>query len=224
MSIISRLKNLLTKDTIQIEELKKSFVPYLPANPSILEAGACDGNDTQELARLWPKGKVYSFEPVPEMYKKAAERNRQEKNVKLYPFALNDSTGKVTINISSGRSNASSSILKPKGHLDVHPDVLFSESIDVPSFTIDDWACNEGVTHIDLMWLDMQGAEYKVLKAAPRILQTVKLIYSEVSLIETYEGVVLYPQYRDWLAMQGFKVIREDLPYEDMGNVLFGRV
>jgi hypothetical protein len=65
--------------------------------------------------------------------------------------------------------------------------------------------------------------EFNVLRASKEILPTVKVIYSEVSLLEMYEGAPLYPEYRSWLESQGFSVIDEDLRWTDMGNVLFAR-
>jgi hypothetical protein len=69
----------------------------------------------------------------------------------------------------------------------------------------------------------MQGAEYRVLASSPEILKTVKVLFTEVSLIETYSEVLLYPEFKTWLEKQGFEMVLEDLPYDDMGNVLFVR-
>lgn len=44
---------------------------------------------------------------------------------------------------------------------------------------------------------------------------------TEVSLIDTYDGVIKYPEYKNWLIENDFSVVFEDLPYQDMGNVLF---
>jgi hypothetical protein len=49
------------------------------------------------------------------------------------------------------------------------------------------------------------------------------VIYTEVSLVETYEGVALYPELKAFLIEQGFVVKQEQLPWPDMGNVLFVR-
>ena len=43
----------------------EDFLPLLPANPVIFEAGASRGMDTVKFARLWPQGKIYAFEPEP---------------------------------------------------------------------------------------------------------------------------------------------------------------
>jgi FkbM family methyltransferase len=208
---------------VYIDDYKHQIKKHLGSNPVILEAGACDGRDTLQIATLWPKSKIHSFEPIQELFETAQLKLRGKDMVTFYPFALSDKTGLATIHKSSGLSEGSSSILSPARHLEMHPDVKFETTLEVQTYTIDDWAMRYGIDHIDFMWLDMQGAEFKVLKSSPKIFSTVKVLFTEVSLIETYEGVLLYPEFKKWLEKQGFFVIMEDLPYKDMGNVLFVR-
>jgi hypothetical protein len=63
-----------------------------------------------------------------------------------------------------------------------------------------------------------------MLEAAPNILRTVKAIYSEVCVKETYRGMTLYEDFRKWMFQKGFKVEIEFIPKGwDCGNVLFVR-
>ena len=202
---------------------KTFLMGYLHANPVIVEAGAHIGLDTEEMSRLWPKGVIHAFEPVPELYEKLEQRTGHLRNVVRYPLAVADRSGRSKMFVSSGASDGSSSLLTPKEHLDEHPDVRFDQAIEVRTITLDDWARQQGINHVDLLWLDMQGAELAAMMAAPHVLRTVKAIHLEVSLKEVYEGGPLYPEVRRWLEAQGFRVEREALPWPDMGNVLFTR-
>lgn len=221
--MLSKIKRLLglgdAKGTISKEQIAK----YIPENPIILEAGASDGKDTLAFSTLYPKGKIYAFEPVPNIYGMLKERTKACKNVHTFPIALSDVSGEATMYVSSGASHGSSSLLDPKGHIDFHKNVHFKEQIKVKIKTLDEWATENGVERIDFMWLDMQGGEYKALKSGTNILKTVQGIFTEVSLLEMYEGAPLYPEFRAWLEGQGFKVAAEELLWEDMGNVLFVR-
>ena len=88
---------------------------------------------------------------------------------------------------------------------------------------LDDWSSDHGVQP-DLLWLDLQGAELDALRGAEVVLERVRLIHSEVSVIEEYEGCALYHEVRSWLAQHGFDVLVEALPPgSPQGNVLFGR-
>lgn len=202
---------------------KEYIAEYLPINPVIVEAGAHIGIDTIEMSEIWKNGQIHAFEPVPELYSKLIENTRYLKNIKHYQYALAELSGSAEINISHGNSDGSSSLMKPKEHLKVHPNVYFEKKITVQTVNLDDWAENLEIRKVDFLWLDLQGYELKVLKSAPKILYTVNAIYTEVSLKEMYENASLYDEVKSWLYSNGFVVEKEDLRWSDMGNVFFVR-
>jgi FkbM family methyltransferase len=204
-------------------EIKKYIKKYLPNDAIIIEAGAHIGTDTIEFARIFPDGMVYAFEPVPNIFFSLAQNVGHLRNVRCFPVALGEKNGEVKMFISSGMSDGSSSLLAPKDHLIDHPDVLFNGNISVSSMTMDAWSELFDIPKVDLLWLDLQGLELKVLKAGQRILHTVKAIYTEVNLKETYEGAALYDELRGWLDEQGFSAELEQIYWKDGGNVLFVR-
>ena len=77
---------------------------------------------------------------------------------------------------------------------------------------------------VDFMWLDMQGSENEVIQSSKDIVSKTKYIYSEVSLMNMYEGVPLINEYKSNMKELGFEVIWEDLPWKDMGDILFENV
>jgi FkbM family methyltransferase len=202
---------------------KEVIAKYIPQNPVIVEAGAHIGLDTEDLIHYFPQGKIYAFEPIPDLFLQLSERVRPYKNVRCYPTALGNQVGEVVMYISSGVSDGSSSILPPKDHLIDHPDVFFAQTIHVPCTTLDDWAKVNNIEKVDLFWLDMQGYELNALKAGLAVLENVQAIYTEVNLKETYKGAPLYSELREWLEARNFGVEVEEIPWEDGGNVLFVR-
>ena len=166
---------------------------------------------------------IHSFEPIPQLFAQLKENIKPYNNIFPYSVALSDFTGNSEMFVSSGTSQFSSSLLTPKEHLTEHPEVNFHTKIKVKTITLDHWAQDNNVDRIDLLWLDLQGSEPAVLKASPKILNTVKAIYTEVSLKELYNATPLYPEFRQWLEAQDFRVEREELAWEDAGNVLFVR-
>jgi hypothetical protein len=123
--------------------------------------------------------------------------------------------------ISSGTSDGSSSLLKPKEHLIDHPQVTFNKKIEVNSITLTDWANKNNVKKIDFFWLDLQGLELDVLKTSPQLVRNAKAIYTEVSTKESYENQTIYHELKSWLESLGFKVDREEMAWIDAGNVFF---
>lgn len=217
-----KFKNKISKNNLGT--VSKSYISkFLDEEPIIVEAGAHVGTDTVEMAKRWPKGKIFAFEPIPELYQRLVENLKGFGNVKCYKLALSHKTGSSIMFVSSGFSDGSSSLLKPKEHLQIHPDVKFHKKIRIQTTNLDDWVEEQGIKRIDFLWLDIQGSELDVLKNAGKILRKVKVVYTEVHLVENYKHGVLYSDLRKWMEAIGFKVDREEIAWDDGGNVLFVR-
>lgn len=212
-----RLKNRPELGKIPLDIIRQ----HLPPSPTVFEAGAHIGSDTSEMAETWPDAKIYAFEPIPKIFKQLRSNTKRFKNVHCYKLAIGEKSGNVKIYVSGGASDGSSSILAPKEHLNLHPDVTFPEQISVKVESIDSWAKNQEIKDIDFLWLDLQGLELAALKGANRILKTVSAIHTEVNLVEVYEGVPLYPELKSWLKNYDFRVEIEAIDWDDGGNVLF---
>lgn len=195
----------------------------IPKNATIIEAGTCEGIDTLFFSDNFSEGRVYGFEPVFDLFEKAKQRIHDKKNVQIYNLALSDSTGKKTMNISDRFNEiwGSSSFLTPKDHLITNPDITFKRQTEVEMIKLDEFIEFNEISKIDLMWLDMQGYEPVVLKSSPNSLKITKYLYTEVSTLENYEGIILYPQFKEFLERNGFSVLYEELEWKDGGNVLF---
>lgn len=196
---------------------------YVPKNPVMIDCGAHDGKDSVELTGVL-KGTIHCFEPVNNLYERLKQRTKKYPGIFTYQIALSDKNGVEEFFLSEGESDASSSLLPPLSHLKDHPETLFREKVIVETLTLDAWAAKNGIDHVDLLWLDMQGFEMNMLQAGKQILNTVKVIHTEVSTRETYKGVALYTEYKSFLKSEGFEVVLEAIPNGwDMGNVLFVR-
>ena len=170
------------------------------------------------MIAYWPRATIYAIEPVPELFNTLVAKTRHMSNIHCYQCALSNQIGRAPFYVSSGTSDASSSLLIPKDHLQIHQTVYFNNCITVQTVTLDAWAYAHHIDHIDFMWLDMQGHEFAMLKASSYILPTVKVIFIEASYQELYEGTALFPQVKEWLEQQGFVYICE---FEE--NALFVR-
>ena len=80
-----------------------------------------------------------------------------------------------------------------------------SRSIQVQGARLDDFIETERLEgKIDLLTLDVQGAELMALAGARRALRTIKALICEVNLIETYENCALEKQVDHFMAQSGF--------------------
>lgn len=209
---------------IKNEKISKQLLKkYLPKNPIIIDCGAHDGADSVELVNALI-GTVHCFEPVNDLYDRLEQRTKKYSSIHTYKLALSNKSGTDTFYISEGESDASSSLLPPLLHLKDHPKTVFKQKLIVNTKTLDDWADENEIDNVDLLWLDMQGYEMNMLQASKKILPTVKVIHTEVSTRETYKGVAQYDEYKRFLEGIGFLALIEAIPRGwDMGNVLFVR-
>ncbi len=211
-----------------IEAVLEFVQPYLPINPVIVEAGAFKGAGTVKLAEKWPKGTVHAFEPVPQIFRELQNYSGLYYNVKRYACALSDSCGMAEFHVSEkptrpGEPSQGGSLLKPKERLK-WSNLEYKKTMQVPTMTLDYWAEKYKIEEIDFLWLDMQGCELNVMKAAPNMLAKVKVIYTEVEFVEAYEGQYQYGDVRSWLESQGFTMIAKDFTNQKdwfFGNCVF---
>jgi len=105
--------------------------------------------------------------------------------------------------------NKSSSLLEPDLHLSIHPWVRFDVQIEVQARRLDE-VCEEiGVTGIDFIHLDVQGAELLVLRGAGRFLPAVRAVWMEVEAVPLYVNQPLVPEVEAFMHDRGFTKWRD---------------
>ncbi|GAB4455112.1 MAG: hypothetical protein OHK0036_18790 [Bacteroidia bacterium] len=196
---------------------KEIIKQFLPENPIVLEAGAHIGRDTVKMARLWPQAQIHAFEPAPSLFEQLNQNTAEFSNIHCYSYALSDHNGNALFYESHG-INAISSLHKPN---DYFKDKATFIPITVQTITIDSWAAQYQVPHIDFMWLDLQGHELIALQGALQILKTTRVILTEINLVQRYENAIVYHELRQWLADHNFELRQEALHKKDWGNALF---
>lgn len=165
-------------------------------NPVILEIGANCGQTTIELLNVFPKAKIYCFEPDPRAISKFRQSIKAP-NVQLIEAAIGANSGYVMFHQSSGAEwidpagwDHSGSIRKPKTHLEVWPWVKFEKTIPVPMIKLDEWVKDNDIGTVDFIWADVQGAESDLILGALETLKSTKFFYTEFSDVEWYEGQI----------------------------------
>jgi FkbM family methyltransferase len=90
----------------------------------------------------------------------------------------------------------SGSIRKPTGHLVHIPEIKFPEKSKtvVPCYTLDEIFRREWLSHIDLLWVDIQGAERDMIQGGREALRRTRYLFIEAETVELYEGEALKPE------------------------------
>ena len=165
------------------------------SDPVILEIGANDGEDSRKFLDYFGRMKLFCFEPDPRAIAKF-KRHVDDDRCTLVEKAVAASSGTTTFWQSGGDFSEehpdwdrSGSIHRPTGHLQLAPEVVFNNVIEVPTVTLDDWAAEQpGLGTINFLWMDVQGAEHDVFAGAAKTLPKVRYLYSEFYQRPMYEG------------------------------------
>jgi FkbM family methyltransferase len=173
----------------------------LPDHPVIFEIGAHIGTDTCALVRMAKPSLYVAFEPDPRNLIKLYEL-KEYLDFELYPYGVSDRIGKATFWQSHGqapgnqREHTDSSSLK-EPIKPGRPWISFSQT-EIETVTLD-WFCEErSISHVDFIWMDVQGAELDVIRGGQRCLRNTDYLYTEYR-----EGMPLYRGQPDLDAILG---------------------
>jgi FkbM family methyltransferase len=157
---------------------------------TIIDGGASIGDTTVKITELFPNAIVHAFEPFPEFIKVLNEKANLNSRIKVHPVGLGirDCTAQLKINKSRGtnsifETNTTSS--------EIYGSQLLTErSIEIPLINLDKWFKSKSLTRIDILKLDLQGAELNALNGAVELLKKgkVKIILCEFMFIEMYQN------------------------------------
>jgi FkbM family methyltransferase len=197
---------------------------FIPDDPVIFEAGGHYGEDTVRFAARWPKGKVISFEANPHAFELLNQTTREISNIFGYNLAVNNYNGQATLHVCYGTTGdnpvfeGASSLLEASDWQAVH---YKGPKVVVPCVVLDDWCEEQGVDHIDFMWLDLEGLELQILQSSPRILDSLKVLYTETNFLDFRKGMTQYSQLKSFLEESGFKLLAHWYAQGFQGNAIF---
>lgn len=153
---------------------------------TIIELGAHHGNDTVVLYDA-------AFSPVSYIAVEADPRNVSilsnrvgHRYVQVIRAAIWDKCELVTLYLSEGHGNGSSSVREPLEHVRHFPHIAFNHTTEVQAITLDAIAAD--CSGVDLIWCDIQGAERNMIAGGRATLARTKWLLTECDRFEMYAG------------------------------------
>lgn len=201
---------------------------------TIFDIGACEAEDSVRYKRLFTNALVYAFEPLVTNFEKCKQTVNEHavKDISLFNIALGDHSGTAEFYVSSGNppteknseewdyGNKSSSLLQPDKVKEVFPWINFDEKIKVEVRTMLEFCKEQKISDIDIIHMDVQGAELKVLKGAGKLVSNVKVIWLEVENLTLYKNQPLKKDIIDFFSTNGFRALK-DTVNNVAGDMLF---
>jgi len=180
---------------------RKTLSELIPkSDPVILDIGCNDGREVALFMEAFERPRIFCFEPDPRAAKRFRNNYGMRENVLLYELAISSTDGETTFYQSTGSRgedgesampegwDLSGSIRKPTGHSEAIPGVSFRQSLQVKTARLDTWCKLHGIDEVDLLWMDVQGAEIDVFEGGRNSLAKTHYLYTEYSDTELYEG------------------------------------
>lgn len=193
----------------------------------VLQIGANNGQEVKKFATEGIRYGVF-VEPLPHAFQQLKNSVSRHPDYHAINALCASESGQEKTFFVSNQAGGSSSMLKPSGHLDIHPEVGFDNELILRTSTVDEIVKNlllEGheklVNKLDLLYIDVQGAELDVLKGAQEFLIKAKFVFAEVSHGGLYEGDTSIRPIIDFLEGHKFKLAFTYINKHGWGDALF---
>ena len=212
-------------EAIQLD-VERHLHRYLHVRPEdisqIVIVGAHEADEVERMHRTYSRARFLCFEPNPETHRRLIRSFEKSPHVTISGLALSDAPGQARFYEMDMPGNGS--LLEP----DVESWSAFNNwnekkvrSFEVTLSTLDREA--EALAAIDLLWMDVQGAEGNILKGAAKTLPRTAAVFLEVALVRSpYKGALLFPQINANLQSNGFTCMGLGMDaWNGTGNALF---
>lgn len=189
----------------------QSIQEYLKPDQTFVDIGANKGDFSLLAAKMvGSKGAVLAFEPEPDncgWIRKSIALNNYE-NIEVFEAALGGSNEEVELFI--GEKSGWHSLVKSQGDTD-------NRSINVTKHTLDSILENSNISAVDMIKIDVEGAEMEVLHGAE---QTLDNNHDLILLIDIHPHMDVDPvEVCDFLSEKGFSILNIKSPHNEIPTI-----
>jgi FkbM family methyltransferase len=143
--------DITTNGELRVLEVIEGIGPHC-----VFDVGANMGDWTGHVRRLLPRATVHCFELVPDTARHLALRFETDRQVVVHGVGLSDRSGTVTIHHYPARPDLSTMV--------AYPQPFETVALDVEVDVGDNYVDAAAVERIDLLKIDVEGAEHRVLR------------------------------------------------------------
>lgn len=167
----------LTGEQWLLNDLQKSFQKSGSLKPTIVDVGA---NTKVYGIDHFPDAEFWAFEPHPQTFQLLKSNAPRSKRIHLVQKAVSDRSGNKKLydfaddaDLKSTQPTATLASLNRSVIEKLHGQK--AKSYPVQATSLDDFAKNHKINHIDLLKIDVEGYELEVLKGAKKLIEQGKI-------------------------------------------------
>lgn len=177
----------------------------------VFEFGSRYGEDTIEFAKRYPHAIIYGFECNEITLPICLENIKPYPNIQMSSNAISDHNGPIafypidkdkTITTWEDGNQGASSLFRSSGQYPLEH--YFQSETIVQGITLKSFMISKSINKIDILWMDIQGAELMALKGLDDYINNVNVIQCEVEKIEIYTNQPLFKDIISFLEKKGF--------------------
>ena len=196
---------------------------WLPKSKPItfFDIGANIGHFTSSISGEYEIKKAFLVEPVAKLIPVLEKNFTDKEKFKILNVAISDNVGETDFFINEDFDPVSS-LLK----INNNSDELKSLNLKDPTLTkvktrtLDHIVEEYQLTDIDLIKIDVQGAEHLVLKSATETLKRTKVVYTEFSFKQIYQDSSTFFDLYKFFYENGFALVEISPGYTSPGGEL----
>jgi FkbM family methyltransferase len=143
--------------------LQRSLKP----DSNCIDIGCHKGEILDLMIKGAPNGKKIGFEPIPELYQFLTAKYSEDPSIAIFPTALYDQTGTTTFQ----------HVLNAPAYSGIKKRKYDGKHVDIDQITVETGLLDHFIPddlHIDLIKIDVEGAEFKVMKGGRATLRRCK--------------------------------------------------
>ncbi len=194
-------------------------------NINVFDVGANEGRWIDSVNEFFKKPNIHAFEPSEKEFQILKEKYSEERNIVLNNFALGEMEDEQYFNINyKGGLNSFYDVnqntnwfRRQQNNKKVFNENFTLKKQKVSINTIDNYLISKNIEFIDIVKIDTQGYEPKVLEGALNALKSKKIqtILAEIIISDIYKSNVSFFELEKNLINNGYKLISLD----DHGNL-----
>lgn len=210
----SKIKKLFSSSNVLKRVMKK--------NPIIFDVGSNWGQSIDEYKKIFTNPFIYAFEPHPECYLFIQDKYKNSRNIRINNFAIdiknkkkNFFIHKIGFKNQTGKSSFNKIFFKSKDALmfqgiSKKKKFEYLKKMNIPIKVeckrLDSYINQVKIKKIDLVKIDTQGHEVKVLKSLGTKLKIIDNIQLEIMLYDFYDIQTSFYSIEKILRNYGFKL------------------